>query len=357
MFEQHPVPQQISSYQFRLVGDMTLKQFFQLAAGAVIALIIYSLPLPAIFKWPLVVIAAISGAAFAFLPLQDRPLEKWLAAFFRAIYQPTIFTWKKTDVDPMYFTPEGGLPAQPQTTEEKHLEAQPSEPSIHAMETNEANFLSKVTGMIKHHDAPPPQPAPASDGQQVNVQPTQVVQATVPQPEPQSTGGTVTVDNAPEQKQPVKKELVVPKGETIKVENKGYTEEVKPDEVKAQTQGVAQTLSSTQQSSQGIAAQFSPDAAPPLPPTQPNIIVGQVMDSNKKIVESAILEVTDEQGRPVRALKTNKAGHFQIVTSLPDGKYKIIIEKEGLEFDDINIEATGQIIEPIAISSKNPQSQ
>ena len=33
MFESHPIPQQISSYQFRLVGDMTLKQFFQLARG------------------------------------------------------------------------------------------------------------------------------------------------------------------------------------------------------------------------------------------------------------------------------------------------------------------------------------
>src|SRR3989344_3593531 len=103
MFEQHPVPQQISSYQFRLVGDMTLKQFFQLAAGAVIALIIYSLPLPGIVRWPLVAISAVSGAAFAFLPLQDRPLEQWLAAFFRAIYSPTLFVWKKEEPSPIHF--------------------------------------------------------------------------------------------------------------------------------------------------------------------------------------------------------------------------------------------------------------
>jgi hypothetical protein len=40
--EQHPIPQQISAYHFRLVGDMTLKQFFEVAGGAIIALIIYS---------------------------------------------------------------------------------------------------------------------------------------------------------------------------------------------------------------------------------------------------------------------------------------------------------------------------
>ena len=31
--ETHPVPQNISSYEFRLVGDMTLKQFLYLAGG------------------------------------------------------------------------------------------------------------------------------------------------------------------------------------------------------------------------------------------------------------------------------------------------------------------------------------
>jgi len=35
--EQHPIPQQISSYQFKLVGDMTLAQFGKAAGGIVIA--------------------------------------------------------------------------------------------------------------------------------------------------------------------------------------------------------------------------------------------------------------------------------------------------------------------------------
>jgi len=32
--EQHPIPQQISSYEFKLVGEMTLKQFLKAAGFA-----------------------------------------------------------------------------------------------------------------------------------------------------------------------------------------------------------------------------------------------------------------------------------------------------------------------------------
>ena len=62
--EQHPVPQHIASYEFRLIGDMTLKQFAQLAAGAILGLIIYALPMPSIFKWPFIVFFGFSGFAF-----------------------------------------------------------------------------------------------------------------------------------------------------------------------------------------------------------------------------------------------------------------------------------------------------
>lgn len=74
--EQHPIPQQISSYEFQLVGNMTLKQFFKLAGGLLIAFLFYSTGLPFIIKWPLVISFAALGVALAFLPVNDRPLEK-----------------------------------------------------------------------------------------------------------------------------------------------------------------------------------------------------------------------------------------------------------------------------------------
>ena len=33
--QQHPVPQHIASYEFKLIGDMTIKQFAYLAGGII----------------------------------------------------------------------------------------------------------------------------------------------------------------------------------------------------------------------------------------------------------------------------------------------------------------------------------
>jgi hypothetical protein len=107
-----------------------------------------------------------------------------------------------------------------------------------------------------------------------------------------------------------------------------------------------------QEGQAGTQAQFSPEAAPPSPATIPNIIVGQVMSADGHIIEGAILEITDFQGRPVRALKSNKAGHFMIVTPLSNGQYKMTIEREGSTFDPVTFDARGAIIPPIAIRSK-----
>lgn len=93
--EQHPIPQQISSYEFKLVGEMTLKQFLKAAVGIVIALIINSTKLIFIVKWPLILLFAGGGLMLAFVPFEDRPLETWIAAFLKSIYSPTIFFYKK----------------------------------------------------------------------------------------------------------------------------------------------------------------------------------------------------------------------------------------------------------------------
>lgn len=93
--EQHPIPQQITSYEFKLVGEMTLKQFGKAAAGIILALIIHASPLVFFIKWPLIFIFAAGGLALAFVPYEDRPLETWATAFIKSIYSPTIYFYKK----------------------------------------------------------------------------------------------------------------------------------------------------------------------------------------------------------------------------------------------------------------------
>jgi len=93
--DQHPVPQPISSYEFRLIGSMTLKQFAKLAGCALAALILYATPLPGFLKWPLIILFALLGLGMAFLPINERPLDVWIVAFFKAVFSPTQFLWQK----------------------------------------------------------------------------------------------------------------------------------------------------------------------------------------------------------------------------------------------------------------------
>jgi hypothetical protein len=76
------------------------------------------------------------------------------------------------------------------------------------------------------------------------------------------------------------------------------------------------------------------------------------MDRDGKIIEGAILEIKDAQGHPVRALRSNKLGHFMTVTPLPNGNYEMSIEKNGFTFEPFSFLAKGELIPPIAIKSK-----
>jgi len=42
------------------------------------------------------------GLALAFLPLEERPLDKWILAFFKAVYSPTLFIWQQERIAPEF---------------------------------------------------------------------------------------------------------------------------------------------------------------------------------------------------------------------------------------------------------------
>jgi hypothetical protein len=327
--ENHPIPQQISSYQFRLVGDMTLKQFFQLAGGLLVSLLFYASPLPGFVKWPLIIFFALLGVALAFLPFEERPLSRWIIEFFRAIYSPTIFSWQRTTSTPIFFQEEGVPTPVPmgkiiapggEAALQKYLTVTPEERGsiLSKLEQEENSFLSKLSSLFTSTFAPAPAPTSTSAAPIFTPQkgaftiptnvPTKIVVEEKPQPAPQVAKEVQFTPIAP-----------VVTGDRVT----------------------------------GVAAQFSMEAAPPNPPTTPNIIVGQVLGANGKIIEGAIMEIRDIAGRPVRALKTNKLGHFMIVTPLMNGQYEIITEKEGLIFEPITFEAKGEISPPIAIKGRS----
>ena len=102
IFRTHPIPQNVTNFEFHLVGDMTLKQFAYLAAGVGFAFLIFTTlsTIQPIIAWPIIIISALLGVAFAFLPIQERPLDHWVAAFFRAIFQPTSLKFSSKIINP-----------------------------------------------------------------------------------------------------------------------------------------------------------------------------------------------------------------------------------------------------------------
>lgn len=92
---EHALPQDITGYKFHIIGNMTLKQFVEVATGFVIAFFIYQTNLVNIVKWPMMAFFAGMGAMVAFVPIEERPLDQWILAFFRALYRPTQYYWKR----------------------------------------------------------------------------------------------------------------------------------------------------------------------------------------------------------------------------------------------------------------------
>lgn len=99
--EQHPIPQNVTTFQFRLIGDMTIKQFGYLAGGAIAGYICYKMPFPFFITLPLTVISVLLGVGLAFVPIEERPMDIWILSFIKSIYSPTLYIWQKTQTPEM----------------------------------------------------------------------------------------------------------------------------------------------------------------------------------------------------------------------------------------------------------------
>jgi hypothetical protein len=94
--EQHPIPRQITTFEFKLIGFMTLKQFIYLIIFLPIAYVVLSMfPIP-ILNFLLAAMVAFVGIALAFIPINDRPLDVYIKNFVKRVVTPTQFYYQKT---------------------------------------------------------------------------------------------------------------------------------------------------------------------------------------------------------------------------------------------------------------------
>lgn len=95
--DQHPIPRQITSFEFKLIGFLTIKQFLYLLVFVGVGLAVYALtPIP-ILNYFLGIVTASIGLAFAFVPINDRPMEVWVKNLVKRLTSPTQYNFQKAN--------------------------------------------------------------------------------------------------------------------------------------------------------------------------------------------------------------------------------------------------------------------
>ncbi|MDD2822590.1 MAG: PrgI family protein [Candidatus Daviesbacteria bacterium] len=380
--EPHPIPQNVTSFEFHLVGDMTLKQFAYLGAGLGMAYLLYatmffSLPIVAI---PLILVSTILGVAFAFVPIYDRPFDHWVSAFFKAVYSPTKASFKikydpKLKVEPndpflkdrlqLYLSTMGmtvnlwdkAATTQPRTTQTQSTPTALQEKEVALAE----NLISKTMDNIQTQTQPSASEKLPSQQELTNLvemaKQAQLLQGKISDTEnliKQMTSSTKQAEAS--QVQSSLKALIQQTEELYK--KTSTMNQATPHTAQPQTAAIPQVPSI-----QAVTQPVAPPKVTVVQPlahketqvvltTTPNIINGMVSDEAGNFIENVIVIIHDKEGIPVRALKTNKLGQFAGATPLPLGVYTITLEKDNFTFQTLQLTLDNSVLGPLQIIAK-----
>lgn len=95
--EQHSVPQHIASFEFKLFGNLTVRQFVTLAIPMSLAALIFFSGLPPLVRFILSGAIGLFGLFIALVPIGGRPFDKWVFSFIKAVLSPTQRVWIKEE--------------------------------------------------------------------------------------------------------------------------------------------------------------------------------------------------------------------------------------------------------------------
>ncbi|MCX6793752.1 MAG: PrgI family protein [Candidatus Gottesmanbacteria bacterium] len=381
--EQHPVPQNVTTFQFRLIGDMTLKQFGCLVGGAIVAYIMYKLPLPFFFTWPLAVLSAVGGFGLAFVPIEERPMDVWVLSFFKSIYSPTQYVWKKQAV--------------PETT---HTATSLPKPA--AIPTRRGDILQNIFIPASPAGGPSPETGTVVVSRPRKSMFDWLFDLWAPKPKampdrtmdfslPPIVKPTASITQAlkdTQQKESVledklKKLTSELEGKTaaesriVELQNQltellSEREKTNQELVKLRQQPATTRPPTPDPPAGGDGGQATTTQTPKNPTIQiiqpgravkvglprlttfPNIVTGIVKDKDKNLLPGVLVTVKDKDGIPLRALKTNRLGQFAASTQLPNGTYLVEIEDPRLRytFDRAQITLNGTIVPALEIFAK-----
>jgi hypothetical protein len=395
--EQHPVPQNVTTFQFRLIGDMTLKQFGYLAGGAIVAYIMFKLPLPFFFTWPLAVLSAVAGFGLAFVPIEERPMDVWVLSFFKSIYSPTQYVWSRKaesgSAGQQPATPVGQAPISPPAALQQikpapasrkgdilntiflpTAAAPQSTPGVLTMSTPRKGVFDWL------FDLWTPKPKTVTPSGSQTTLPGRTMDFSPP-PIVKPTASVARALKDTEQKESILEDKLKKLASELEEKNAADSriielqsqltelmserEKMNQELEKLRRQGSAvvtpppTTTTTTQTPKMPTIQIIAPGRAVkvglPRLTTFPNIVTGIVKDKEKNLLPGVLVTVKDKDGVPLRALKTNRLGQFAASTQLPNGTYLVEIEDPRFRytFDRAQITLNGSIVPALEIFAKS----
>lgn len=414
--DQHPIPQNVTGFQFKLIGSMTVKQFGYIAVGVIAAAITYYIPIHGIFavflKILLIPFFGAVGPIFAFIPIDGRPIDVMAGNFMKALFSPNQYIYRKGNKQFSFSTISLSRPhTNVQTGQDAHatpkqkmvnergrelqkLLIKGSEHKIkNAQDVREAAFLNSILQSSPAVSAPPPS-SPAAQNPILPEKPPVPIKAEN-KPSPVPPAANPTPEMLSEKEAVLKKQLefaaqqeaiVKSPNDTASAHQKTLELEKQVAEIHNQKQLLEQEI--TQLKNQLLAQQApavpiaKKDVAKTPPPNQttphvrsvpkdmnkslglfmpdtPNVVSGMVKDSRGNVLPNILVEIKDKSGNPVRAFKTNSLGNFASATPLPAGTFTITLEdlKKQHTFDSIQITTNDQIMLPIEITSYDKREE
>jgi len=323
--KQHPIPQDITGYKFHLIGAMTLKQFAELAVGAIIAFIVYQSNLIGIVKWPMFIMLIVLAIMIAFVPIEERPLDFWIFTYFKNLWKPTKFFWKKTPKIPEFFNYKPG--------QHQDLDIKPDVNYSPARKERIQEYLKSIPDSDEELDE-----WDISYNQRANELLADFDQV-------QIKAENISVQREPKTGKPQLKTRIrklksledIQEQQTPKIELTSTNKE--PDKLNPS----ATVKTEANQS-------HNPEQQPPIKEEKNNQLQGTIKDSSGQAVSNALIEVfAKNEDQALRISKSNANGEFFIKTALPNGEYQIKTEAEGLVFMPISIRLTGRAVPTIEI--------
>lgn len=360
--EGHPIPQDITGFQFRLIGDMTIKQFIYVAIGAVLAWAIFSLPIFGIIKLPLAAVVGFLGAGFAFLPIGGRPMDVMAINFMKALFSSSQYVYQKgssatlPEVAPVSSITAPAVPIPvpiPQATP----------PVAQDIPAYSAPFMVSQNSVGKI--APSTQtPLPPVEEEEKNLEQKEEViekELQVAKTDEEESQNSPTFEQVHQKVLDLEKLLqeTVAQRQELEKQIMELHQKLNSKPQEAFTPSVAKPVVKETQNVRSVPENLKKTTGVPITPEFPNLLTGIVKDPRGNPLPNILVEVKDKDGNPVRALKTNGLGQFSAATPLTNGTYYLSFEDSRGQgkFDSVQIVANGEIIMPLEIISQDAREE